>query len=348
MRVLEDRPYEIEVADGPPVWIHDFGMVAGDLGELRIEGLREVFQEAFRRVWRSQAENDDFNRLVLHARFNWREVALLRAYAKYMKQAGVAFSQAYMEQTLAGYPAVARKLVAEGVDGLILPPPMCDSRPLVDFLGRNSTACVVIASGVPSKAVSSVGIDDFAAAHAMTTHLLDQGHSRIGFIAGNPDQTASARRQQGYEQALRERGMKPAPELVQPGLFTYRSGLDAAERLLRLKLPPTAIFASNDDMAAATVAVAHSQGLAVPGDLTVCGFDDTLMATTIWPELTTVRQPIDGLSRAALRMLVDAVKARRAGKAMPVRQERLDFTLVRRHSDAAPRRRPPAAQLRQA
>ncbi|MBL8438600.1 MAG: NAD-glutamate dehydrogenase [Zoogloeaceae bacterium] len=112
VRVLEDRPYEIEVADGPPVWIHDFGMVAGDLGELRIEGLREVFQEAFRRVWRSQAENDDFNRLVLHARFNWREVALLRAYAKYMKQAGVAFSQAYMEQTLAGYPAVARKLVS--------------------------------------------------------------------------------------------------------------------------------------------------------------------------------------------------------------------------------------------
>jgi len=225
---------------------------------------------------------------------------------------------------------------------------MCDSRPLVDFLVRNSTDCVVIASGVPSKAVSSVGIDDFAAAHAMTTHLLDQGHARIGFIAGNPDQTASARRQQGYEQALRERRMKLAPELVQPGLFTYRSGLDAAERLLRLKNPPTAIFASNDDMAAATVAMAHSQGLAVPGDLTVCGFDDTLMATTIWPELTTVRQPIDELSRAALRMLVDAVKARRAGEAMPVRRERLDFTLVRRHSDAAPRRRLPAAQPRQA
>ena len=91
--------------------------------------------------------------------------------------------------------------------------------------------------------------------------------------------------------------------LIAEGLFTYRSGLDAAEFLLRQPNPPTAIFASNDDMAAACVAVAHSQGLAVPGDLTVCGFDDTAMATTIWPELTTVRQPIGEMSRAALRRL---------------------------------------------
>jgi LacI family transcriptional regulator len=243
--------------------------------------------------------------------------------------------------------AVARQLVAEGVDGLLLPPPMCDSQALIDYLGKVSTPCVVIASGVPPKSVASVGIDDFAAAHAMTTHLLDLGHTRIGFISGNPDQSASARRLQGYEQALRGRGIRPAPELIEPGLFTYRSGLDAAEKLLRLPTPPSAIFASNDDMAAATVAVAHSQGLAVPSDLSVCGFDDTLMATTIWPELTTVRQPIDDMSRRALEMLVDAVKARRTGQVAAVRNECMEYTLVRRHSDAAPRRRPPATPLRQ-
>jgi LacI family transcriptional regulator len=244
--------------------------------------------------------------------------------------------------------SVARQLVADGVDGLILPPPMCDSRALTTFLVKSSTPCVVIASGVPSNSVSSVGIDDFAAAHDMTTHLLGLGHARIGFIAGNPDQTASARRQQGYEQALLDRGIKPVSQLIEPGLFTYRSGLDAAEKLLRLPDAPTAVFASNDDMAAAVVAVAHSQGLAVPSDLTVCGFDDTLMATTIWPELTTVRQPIDNMSRAALGMLVAAVKARRAGQQIPVRHECMAYALVRRHSDAAPRRRPPATRLRQA
>jgi glutamate dehydrogenase len=111
VRVLEDRPYEVAVADGAPVWIHDFGLYAGDLGEFRVERLREVFQEAFLRVWRGEAENDDFNRLVLGARLTWREVALLRAYAKCMKQAGVAFSQAYMEHTLAAHPALARLMV---------------------------------------------------------------------------------------------------------------------------------------------------------------------------------------------------------------------------------------------
>lgn len=111
VRVLDDRPYEIEVSDGPPVWIHDFGLFAGDLGDSRVERLREVFQETFQRVWRGETENDDFNRLVLHAGFTWREVTLLRAYAKYMKQAGVAFSQAYMEHTLAAWPRLARQMV---------------------------------------------------------------------------------------------------------------------------------------------------------------------------------------------------------------------------------------------
>ena len=101
-------------------------------------------------------------------------------------------------------------------------------------------------------------------------------------------------------------------------------------------------------MAAAAVAVAHSLGLSVPSDLTVCGFDDTLMATSIWPELTTVRQPIDAMARLALDTLVAGVKARRAGQEFAVRHECIEFSLVRRYSDAAPRRRPPAARLRQA
>src|SRR3546814_8114167 len=80
--------------------------------------------------------------------------------------------------------------------------------------------------------------------------------------------------------------------LIAQGLFTYRSGLDAAEILLARDPPPTAIFASNDDMAAAAVAVAHHRGVDVPGDLSICGFDDTPFATTIWPALTTIHQQI--------------------------------------------------------
>jgi LacI family transcriptional regulator len=120
-------------------------------------------------------------------------------------------------------------------------------------------------------------------------------------------------------------------------LFTYRSGFDGAMQLLQQPEPPTAVFASNDDMAAATVAAAHRLGLDVPADLTVCGFDDTAVAGSIWPELTTIRQPIRDMSRRAMELLVDNLRADRVGKPRAVRQVTLDYTLVRRHSDAPPR-----------
>jgi LacI family transcriptional regulator len=125
-------------------------------------------------------------------------------------------------------------------------------------------------------------------------------------------------------------------------MFTYRSGLDTAEHLLALEERPTAIFASNDDMAAAAVAVAHRLGLDVPGDLTVTGFDDTALATTIWPELTTVRQPIAEMAREAVRSLVRRVRAMREGDDAQPEHVGMAFELVRRQSDAAPRIRPPA------
>jgi LacI family transcriptional regulator len=236
---------------------------------------------------------------------------------------------------------VAERLISGGIDGIILPPPLCDSRPLLDYLIERGVATVVVATATPPEQVAAVSIDDRDAARVMARHLLGLGHHRIGFIAGNPNLAASAERLLGYRQALQEAGIEPAEELVAGGLFTYRSGLDAAEALLGLADAPTAIFASNDDMAAAAVAVAHRRGLDVPGDLTVCGFDDTAMATTIWPELTTIHQPIADMSRAAVDLLAGLLRARRNGERQP-HHLILDYTLIRRQSDAAPRRRPRA------
>jgi LacI family transcriptional regulator len=131
-------------------------------------------------------------------------------------------------------------------------------------------------------------------------------------------------------------------------MFTYRSGLDAAEQLLALEHRPTAVFASNDDMAAATVAIAHRMGLDVPGDLTVAGFDDTALATTIWPELTTVRQPIADMAETAVKFLVHQIRAQRDGDPQQPEHLVMDSTLVRRQSDAAPRMRPPARSVAKA
>jgi len=237
--------------------------------------------------------------------------------------------------------AHARDLLANGVHGLILPPPLCDSPSLLQVVARSGTPAVLVAGGAIGEAAGTVSIDDHAAAFEMTRHVLALGHVRIGFIAGDPQQSASARRLQGYRDALAAAGAPVLDELVAPGLFSYRSGLDAAERLLVLPQRPSAIFAANDDMAAAAVAVCHRQGLDVPGDITVVGFDDTAIATTIWPELTTIRQPVADMSRAAMEALIRQVRARRSGDDEAVSHLLLDHQLVRRQSDAAPRVRPP-------
>lgn len=235
--------------------------------------------------------------------------------------------------------SVVAHLERSRIDGVILPPPLCDLTDLVDALDDAGIPAVAVATGRAPADMSAVSVDDRQASYEMTRHLIALGHTRIGFIKGNPNQSASTRRFEGYAQALAEGGLGLEDELVAQGFFTYRSGLDAAEQIMSLSEPPTAIFASNDDMAAATVAIAHRSGLDVPGDLTVCGFDDTSLATTIWPELTTIRQPVSEMSRAAVELLVRQLKGRRGG-AVEAEHVVMDHALIRRQSDAAPRLRP--------
>jgi LacI family transcriptional regulator len=261
-----------------------------------------------------------------------------------LSQASLNNVQLFVEPCEEGAQALqqAQRFADSNLDGMILPPPLCDRADIVELLAESGLPLVVVACGRPDARVSAIGIDEHAAAYQMTRHLIELGHARIGFVMGNPAQSCSALRLAGYQAALRDFGGQLAPELVVPGLFNYRSGLDAAEQLLALSDRPTAIFASNDDMAAAAVAVAHQQRLDVPGDLTVAGFDDTALAVTIWPALTTVRQPTAAMAEAAVRCLVRQVQARRNHTPCQVEQLSVDFTLVRRQSDAPPRVRPPA------
>jgi len=261
-----------------------------------------------------------------------------------LNQSGLNNVQLFVEKCEAGNHETehTQRLIDNGLDGVILPPPLCDSEAVLDCVARAGIPAVVVACGSPAPGLGAVSIDDYDAAHFMTRHLIALGHQRIGFIVGHPNQSASARRLDGYRAAIAEKGADASDELIVQGMFTYRSGLDAAEQLLALHERPTAIFASNDDMAAATVAVAHRLALDVPGDLTVTGFDDTALATTIWPELTTVRQPIAEMAREAVQALVRRVRAMREEAPAEPEQTRMNFELVRRQSDAAPRVRPPA------
>ena len=227
-------------------------------------------------------------------------------------------------------------LIESGVDGVVLSPPLCDSPKMLELIQNTDVTCVVVANWCPPGKMSVVHIDDVEASATMTRHILSLGHKRIAFVKGNPEQKASHQRLKGFEMAMAEADIPIDPKLVVDGLFTYRSGLDAADKLLDLDQPPTAIFASNDDMAAAAITVAHRRHLDVPKDVTICGFDDTDFALSIWPELTTIHQPIADMSRAAVEILVDRIRAKRSGRPTPREDRLLDFTFVRRESDAPP------------
>jgi LacI family transcriptional regulator len=229
-----------------------------------------------------------------------------------------------------------RRFALTNVQGVILPPPLSESQPVQAELEAAGIPIVFVARGLAPEGCLNVRIDDFGAAAAMTRHLLDLGHRKIGFIKGYPGHIAAIERLRGFRAALAEFGIDADEAPIEQGYFTYRSGLVAAERLLSRPEQPTAIFASNDDMAAAAVNVAHRWGLDVPDDLSVVGFDDTAPATIVWPELTTVRQPVAAMADAALQLLLSDLKTRRFGGPSPASEIVLDHELILRQSSGPP------------
>lgn len=210
---------------------------------------------------------------------------------------------------------LARSVVASGADGVVLPPPLSDSTETAELLASLGVAAVGLAPGRPSPRHSTVRIDNERAARDIADHLLALGHRTFGFIAGHPNQSVSEQRRWGFVDQLGKAGVPPAQITHEQGYFTYKSGLEAAERLLRRAKRPSAIFAANDDMAAATLAAAHRLGLDTPLDLSVVGFDDTGVAAELSPSLTTVRQPVAQMATKAIALLTEQLKAGRGSRA---------------------------------
>lgn len=223
-----------------------------------------------------------------------------------------------------------RGLVTEThVDGIILSSPVTDCDPVLRALESLDIPFVRISPGTNHALTSSVFMDDAQAADDMTTYLINAGHRRIGFIKGHHNHMASDDRLFGYRRALDRAGLPYDPVLVCDGEFDFDSGVRGGRALLDQSNRPTAIFASNDDMAAGVLAVAHDRGINVPAELSVAGFDDTTLARTVWPPLTTIHQPMIELARTATEILI-------AGG--DINHRRLPHTLIERASVAPPAR----------
>ena len=193
---------------------------------------------------------------------------------------------------------------ATQIDGLILTPPVSDHPAVLELLARRGVRFVRVSPGARFDLSPSTFIDNRAAAATMARHLIGLGHRRIGFIAGDPAFATSAQRTEGFRDALREAGIAGEAALIRHGRYDFASGAREAEALLALPVPPTAIFAASDDMAAGVLTVAHRLGLNVPGTLSVAGFDDTALARYVWPSLTTIRQPTREMAHAAADLLL--------------------------------------------
>ena len=189
-------------------------------------------------------------------------------------------------------------------------------------------------AGSPGSHTRSVQTDNWTGALQGTRHLIALGHRRIAMITGTKTLMCAKARVDGYHAALTEAGIPADPELLREGRFTMASGRDAAGQLLELPEPPTAIFASNDMEAMGVYEAARLAGMRIPEDLSVIGFDDVQPSALMNPPLTTIRQPLTEMGKAAAQMIVDA---RQAGSRAASLQTILPTSLIVRDSTASPR-----------
>ncbi|HEY8507490.1 MAG TPA: LacI family DNA-binding transcriptional regulator [Steroidobacteraceae bacterium] len=199
---------------------------------------------------------------------------------------------------------VRRFVERQKLHGVILLPPVSEDPALARTLDEINCRTVRIASVRFEDAPRMVVSNDREATGEAARYLESLGHRRIGLIAGPSQYRSAHERQAGFLSSLEQRGIHIPPELIVEGGYTFESGVACAEMLLSRNPRPTAIFASNDEMAAGVYKAAHRLGIRIPEQLSVVGFDDSPLASRIWPPLTTIRLPIREMGRLAAAKLI--------------------------------------------
>ena len=206
-------------------------------------------------------------------------------------------------------PAAVKQLAAAlsslRPDGVILTPPHSENQELADLLTANGTPFARIGSAGKTDGIN-VLMDDRAASFAATKHLIDFGHHRVAFISGSAEYLASTERLDGYRAAMNEAKLQIDQNWEQPGDFSFESGSVAAQKLLTMDQAPTAIIASNDEMAFAVLHQASRLNVSAPESLSVISFDDTPGVRFSVPPLTAIRQPIAAMAKRAVSELINA------------------------------------------
>ncbi|MFZ1743933.1 MAG: LacI family DNA-binding transcriptional regulator [Pontixanthobacter sp.] len=215
-------------------------------------------------------------------------------------------------------------------DGVILTPPHSDNPLITGLLSKHKIPFAQIGSKGEGGGIPLIMGDRDAAALA-TRHLIDLGHKRVGFISGSAEYLLSGWRTEGWQAAMDAAGLA-TQGLCAAGDFTYGSGLEAASRLLDQDPRPTAILASNDQMALAVLEIAGQRGLSVPGDLSLISFDNTPAIRFARPAITAIDQPVAATTSRAVELIIAAKR----GEDLPTGPTIITANLIERESTAAP------------
>ncbi|MBP2415031.1 LacI family transcriptional regulator [Arthrobacter stackebrandtii] len=226
----------------------------------------------------------------------------------------------------------AQHMLESGRKGLILVTSEVTAKQLESFHRRNIPVVVIDPLNPPNHGIVSVGSTNWAGGKAATEHLLDLGHRRIAYLGGPAGAECSVARQHGYLAALMARGVPSRPEYMVSESFSHDFGVRGTRALLALADRPTAIFAGSDSTALGVLEEARRQGLRIPEDLSLVGFDGTNVTEQTLPRLTSVAQPLKEMGRVALRSVLRMAD----GEVLDSRRVELATELVIRDSTAAP------------
>jgi LacI family transcriptional regulator len=188
--------------------------------------------------------------------------------------------------------------------GVILTPSISEDDELIGRLRQMECPYVRIAAVSLDTPENMIETHDYVGAAEAARHIAELGHKRIAHIHGPNTFLSAAERLRGFRVGLAEFGLRIDEQYLLRGGYTFESGMQCGEKLLQLSRPPTAVFAGNDEMAVGVYQAARRAGLRVPDDLSIVGFDDSPIATRIWPTLTTVRLPIVHMGSIAAQLLV--------------------------------------------
>ena len=209
------------------------------------------------------------------------------------------------------FEEVTSLIQRSSIAGLVLTPPISENEEIIRKLDEANIKFTRIISGSrpPKDGSRTIYIDDCRAAYQITKHLIDNGHQQISFFNGDPEHNSSGERLRGYLEAMKDADIAVNDNFVVSGHYTFESGMKRAKSALAMADRPTAIFACNDEIAAGAMFAARMDGVSVPEDLAIVGFEDSPFSRQSWPSLTTAKQPNDEIAGHATQLLIDTLAA---------------------------------------